>query len=81
MKTAISIPDSLFHDVDELAAELHISRSQLFADAAREYVEKARNRKILALINAAYAEPETEEDANIRSNSKRYYAKHQTDDK
>ena len=81
MKTAISIPDSLFRDVDEIAADLHISRSQLFADAAREYVEKARNRKILESINAAYAEPEKEEDANVRSNSKQYYAKRQRDDK
>lgn len=81
MKTAISIPDSLFRDVDEIAAELHISRSQLFADAAREYVEKARNKKILASINAAYADSEAGQDAKIRSSGKDYYARHHGDDK
>ena len=33
MKTAISIPDELFNKVDELASELHLSRSQVFTDA------------------------------------------------
>lgn len=81
MKTAISIPDSLFDNVEEIAEELHISRSQLFADAVREYIEKVRNRKILESINAAYSEVETEEDTKIRSQGKRYYAGRNRDNK
>lgn len=81
MKTAISIPDSLFDNVEEIAEELHISRSQLFADAVREYIEKVRNRKTLESINAAYSEAEKEEDAKMRYQGKRYYAKHQSGDK
>ena len=38
MKTAISIPDELFHQIDLCSRRLKVSRSRLFADAAREYL-------------------------------------------
>ena len=41
VKTAISIPDDLFREVDACSRRLHVSRSRLFATAAREYL--ARN--------------------------------------
>jgi predicted transcriptional regulator len=40
MKTAISLPDDLFHAVEAKARSLKISRSNLFAQAAREFIEK-----------------------------------------
>ena len=40
MKTAISIPDELFHEVESCSRRLRISRSRLFADAAREYIAR-----------------------------------------
>lgn len=40
MKTAISIPDDLFADAEQLACELKKSRSRLYADALREYVAR-----------------------------------------
>ena len=40
MKTAISIPDDLFADAEELARELKKSRSRLYGDAVREYVAR-----------------------------------------
>jgi predicted transcriptional regulator len=43
MKTAISIPDDLFHEVERCSRRLRVSRSRLFADAAREYLAKRRN--------------------------------------
>ena len=66
MKTAISIPDDLFKTVEELAEELHLSRSQVFADAVKEYIEKQRNKQILDAINKAYASPETKQEAKTR---------------
>ena len=41
VKTAISIPDDLFREVDACSRRLRVSRSRLFATAAREYL--ARN--------------------------------------
>ena len=38
MKTAISIPDELFHQIDLCSRRLRVSRSRLLADAARQYL-------------------------------------------
>ena len=40
MKTAISIPDDVFADAEQLASELKKSRSRLYGDAVREYVAR-----------------------------------------
>jgi predicted transcriptional regulator len=40
MKMAISIPDDLFRDVDACSRRLKVSRSRLFATAAREYLAR-----------------------------------------
>jgi len=40
MKTAISIPDDLFASADAFAARLQLSRSELFARAIREYLQR-----------------------------------------
>lgn len=42
MKTAISLPDELFHQIDLCSRQLKISRSRLLADAAREYLARRR---------------------------------------
>jgi hypothetical protein len=42
MKTAISIPNELFYEVEQCCRRLRVSRSRLFADAAREYLVKRR---------------------------------------
>src|SRR5438445_6787420 len=40
MKTAISIPDDLFREVEACSRRLKVSRSRLFASAAREYLAR-----------------------------------------
>jgi predicted transcriptional regulator len=40
MKTAISLPDELFHAVNAKARALKMSRSGLLAQAAREFIER-----------------------------------------
>jgi predicted transcriptional regulator len=39
MKTAISLPDELFREIDARAKALKLSRSALLAQAAREFLE------------------------------------------
>jgi metal-responsive CopG/Arc/MetJ family transcriptional regulator len=56
MKTAISIPDELFESADELAQEMGVSRSQLYATAVAEYVAKYRTSDVTAKLNEVYAE-------------------------
>jgi hypothetical protein len=40
MKTAISIPDDLFEEVERFSRRLKVSRSRLFTEAAREYLAR-----------------------------------------
>jgi predicted transcriptional regulator len=40
MKTAISIPDDVFADAEQLARRLKKSRSRLYGDAVREYIAR-----------------------------------------
>jgi metal-responsive CopG/Arc/MetJ family transcriptional regulator len=67
MKTAISIPDGLFESADELAEELGVSRSELYARAVEEYVAKARGADVTAKLNEVYAEEASGLDPALRS--------------
>jgi metal-responsive CopG/Arc/MetJ family transcriptional regulator len=40
MKTAVSIPDDVFEEAERLAADLRISRSQLYSGALKEFVTR-----------------------------------------
>ena len=51
MKTAISIPDDLFADAEQLARELKKSRSRLYGDALREYVARHSSQSITETLD------------------------------
>ena len=55
MKTAISVPDDLFEQVEKRVRELGISRSEFYSSAARLYVEKLEGESLTAEIDAALA--------------------------
>ena len=40
MKTAVSIPDDVYRDAESLARRLNRSRSRLYTDALREFMER-----------------------------------------
>ena len=56
MKTAISLPEATFEAATKRAAELGISRSQFFADAARRYLDELDSMSVTAQINDALGE-------------------------
>ncbi|MFA5844919.1 MAG: hypothetical protein WC971_08850 [Coriobacteriia bacterium] len=56
MKTAISIPDDVFADADELARALKQSRSKLYSRAVREYVARHSADSVTAALDSIYAE-------------------------
>lgn len=56
MKTAISIPDPLFEKADELAHRLHISRSELYCNALRAFVEEHDEERKRGVLDQLYAE-------------------------
>ena len=55
VKTAISLDESLFREVEDLAGKLGVSRRQLFARAVEEYVRRHENEELLRRLNEAYA--------------------------
>ncbi len=62
MKTAISIPKHLFDRVETLAEEMQVPRSQVFALAAEEFVQRRDNLKMLRELNEAYGDAKGESD-------------------
>lgn len=62
VKTAISLDQELFTQVDELASSLKISRSRVFAMAAQDFVRRRRSAQITQQINTAYSDEAREED-------------------
>ena len=51
MKTAVSIPDALFAQVEELAQRLGKSRSQVYREALAEYVARREPGAVTAALN------------------------------
>jgi metal-responsive CopG/Arc/MetJ family transcriptional regulator len=64
MKTAISLQESLFEQVNDLAQELQVSRSRLFVLAIEDFIQRYENRKLLETLNDAYDDvPDSDEQA------------------
>ncbi len=61
-RTAIFIQKSLLGKVDDLAREMKVSRSRVFAMAVEEYLQRHQNRRLLAELNRAYEDEPTPEE-------------------
>ena len=57
MKVAISLPDPIFSAAEQLAKKLHVSRSQLYAQALEEYLDKRHDPVVTERLNAVYSAP------------------------
>jgi metal-responsive CopG/Arc/MetJ family transcriptional regulator len=53
VKTGISLPRALFNQAEELAQKMNVTRSRLFSLALADYLQRQRNRELLAQINEA----------------------------
>ena len=65
IKTAISIPKNLFEATSQLAEELNVSRSRLFAMAIQDFIERRKNRALLAQINEVYGRSLDDEESEM----------------
>jgi hypothetical protein len=54
MKTAISIPNPIFEAAERLAARTGTSRSELYATAVAEYMDRHRAAGIRERLDAVY---------------------------
>jgi metal-responsive CopG/Arc/MetJ family transcriptional regulator len=73
MKTALSIPDEIFREVEKFAKEHHFSRSEVFVIAVKEFLKKLESKKLLDALNNAYSDVESPEEKTLRVKSKKYY--------
>jgi predicted DNA-binding ribbon-helix-helix protein len=71
VKTAISVDRDLFEAMEDLAKRRKVSRSRLFAEAARELVKKDRNQRLLEQINATCGDGPDEEERIFLEMSRR----------
>jgi metal-responsive CopG/Arc/MetJ family transcriptional regulator len=55
MKTAVSIPDPVFHAAESLAKRLGMSRSELFSRALEAYLEAHKHDSVREALNALYS--------------------------
>lgn len=65
MKTAVSIPDPIFQEAEEVAQDLGISRSELYATALAELLKKRKHEKITEQINRVLENEESPLDAGF----------------
>ena len=56
MKTAISIPDSLFHIAETTAERMGMSRSELYRHALENYIQAHRHDGVRESLDAVYSE-------------------------
>jgi metal-responsive CopG/Arc/MetJ family transcriptional regulator len=75
VKTAISLPESLFEKVNSLARDLQISRSRLFVLAVEDLIRRRENQQLLEAINAAYDDLPYEEEAILRRHMRKKHKK------
>jgi metal-responsive CopG/Arc/MetJ family transcriptional regulator len=62
VKTGISLPKTLFTQVEELAQKMNITRSRLFSLALEDYLQRHRNRELFTQLNETYADGLDEEE-------------------
>ena len=73
VKTAISVPEHLFEQMDKLSNRMGVPRSRLFARAVEEFIERRRGEELTAKLDRAYAEGESAEERKLRRASARAF--------
>jgi metal-responsive CopG/Arc/MetJ family transcriptional regulator len=73
VKTAISLQESLFEQVEALADEMKISRSRAFALVVEDFVRRHQNRRLLERINDAYTNIPDPAEETLRQRMRRQH--------
>ena len=67
MKTAISIPDDIFQSAEQLARRLGLSRSELYVQAMKSYLQAHQDEGVTDTLNTIYGEIHAQVDPVISS--------------
>ena len=71
MKTAVSVPDEVFKDVERLARRARKSRSQVYSDALKEYVARHAPDGVTEAMNRVCERVKNGKDAFVAAASSR----------
>lgn len=63
MKTAVSIPDSIFKVAERVAKRLGMSRSELYSRAISEFVETHEEKNVTRELDRVYAQEDSSLDS------------------
>ena len=74
MKTAISIPDDIFESAERAAKALGLSRSELYATAVREFVERYRTDNVTERLDRVYAQDDSSSSLDTRLRALQAYS-------
>ncbi len=75
VKTAISLHEDLFKEVNMLASELQVSRSKLFVMAVQDFIKREESKKLLLQINNAFSDAPNKDEIKVQSSMRRKQAK------
>jgi metal-responsive CopG/Arc/MetJ family transcriptional regulator len=67
MKTAVSIPDPIYKSAEKLAHRLGKSRSEIYAKAIQNYVERYQDNEVTAKLDAVYSSESSQLDPVLAS--------------
>jgi metal-responsive CopG/Arc/MetJ family transcriptional regulator len=74
VKTAISLPEPLLPQVEEIVREDNLSRSGVIALAVERFARERENARLLERLNAVHAEGlDAEEDALLEAHRRAYH--------
>jgi metal-responsive CopG/Arc/MetJ family transcriptional regulator len=76
MKTAISISDKLFQEIEEVAKKRKCSRSEVFAVATKEYLERVKSKAMLDTLDEVYSQTDSSEVVKMRKKAIHHFGKH-----
>jgi metal-responsive CopG/Arc/MetJ family transcriptional regulator len=78
MKTAISLPDKVFHEAEQLARQQGISRSELYKKAIEKYLEEEKSKEtLLEKLNRVYGEVDSSLDPFMKEVVRRTFERNE----
>lgn len=66
MKTAVTIPDDMFQEAEELAAALDLSLEEFYIAAVTEFISEHRDQRITERLNRVYEKNDSSLDDVIK---------------
>lgn len=75
IKTAVSLDETLYEQIETLAHDMKVSRSRLFAMALQDFLRRHETERLLEAINKAYEDEPAQIPQTLRRGMRRIHRK------